>query len=128
MPSRENKRARGGIGEQAVAQFLEKNGYTILERNYTVRGGEIDIIAKKGEYLAFVEVKSRSENALVSGEDAVNAKKRRYIVRTARIYYEDYKEKYGEAFCRFDVASVILSGNKVKKAKYYVSAFDANGK
>ena len=122
-----NNRETGNIGEEAVAGFLEHNGYTILERNYTVRGGEIDIIAKKGETLVFVEVKTRREGALVSGERAITEKKRRFIVRTAGIYLRRYVKEHGEMKCRFDVASVVVADGKVKHAKYYVAAFGAGG-
>lgn len=117
----------GDIGENAVADFLAHNGYEILERNFTVRGGEIDIIARKGERLAFVEVKTRKSGSLTSGESAVTASKRRFLLRAAEIYYRGYKAKFGSALCRFDVAAVELDGGKVKHVKYYVAAFDASG-
>jgi putative endonuclease len=117
----------GDIGEEAVARFLKQNGYEILERNFTVRGGEIDIIAQKNGRLAFVEVKSRKSGSLTTGESAITAKKRGFIVRTADIYYRRYKAKYGTALCRFDVAVAEIDCGKVKHVKYYVSAFDASG-
>ena len=115
------------LGESAVADFLKANGYTIVERNYTVRGGEIDIIALKNGTLCFVEVKSRRTGALVSGAKAVTAKKRRFIIRTAAIYHRRYAEKFGEVKCRFDVASVELDNGRVKRVRYYVAAFDSSG-
>lgn len=122
-----NKRETGDIGEEAVAGFLEHSGYEILERNYTVRGGEIDIIARKDGTLCFVEVKTRRANALVSGEKALTPKKRGFIIKTADIYYRRYKKEHGEMKCRFDVASVVLENGKIQKVKYYVAAFDASG-
>lgn len=53
------KRVAGNLGEDEACRFLKKNGYRILERNFTIRGGEIDIICEKGEYVVFVEVKLR---------------------------------------------------------------------
>ncbi len=123
-----NRRETGNIGEQAVAEFLERNGYAILERNYTVRGGEIDIIARKDGVLCFVEVKTRSEGAMVSGEMAITEKKRRFIIRAAGIYLRNYVKTHGETRCRFDVASVIISGGQVKSARYYKAAFNLSGK
>ena len=117
----------GDIGENAVAAFLEKNGYEIMARNFTVRGGEIDIIARKDGRLAFVEVKSRDEHAVVSAEKAVTPAKRRFLIKTAEIYYRGYKQKYGEAICRFDVAAVVMENKKVKHVRYYVAAFDVSG-
>ena len=118
-------RETGNIGEEAVAGYLVHNGYEILERNYTVRGGEIDIIARKGETLVFVEVKTRREGALVSGEKAITEKKRRFLVRTAGIYLRRYVSGHGEMKCRFDVASVVVENGRVKHARYYVAAFNA---
>ena len=65
----------GRLGETAVCRQLEQQGYSIVRRNFCVRGGEIDIIAENGEYLAFVEVKTRKPNSLTSGFDDVTAKK-----------------------------------------------------
>ena len=129
MQKKQSKTSReiGNIGEDAVAQFLVHNGYEILERNYTVRGGEIDIIARKDERLVFVEVKTRKEGSIVSGERSVTPSKRRFIVRTADAYYRKYRQRFGEASCRFDVAAVTLEKGKIKHVRYYVSAFDASG-
>ena len=61
----------GKAGEEAAASFLERKGYRILEQNYRVKGGEIDIIAQKGSYLVFAEIKERREDSLVSPLEAV---------------------------------------------------------
>ena len=118
-----SKREIGNIGEQATADFLVANGYNILERNYTIRGGEIDIIAEKNGAIAFVEVKTRSENALDDGVGAINYYKKQHIIKTAEFYI--YKTRK-QCNCRFDVAIVELRQNKVKHVRYYVSAFDAS--
>ncbi len=91
-----------------------------------MRGGEIDIIAKKDDTLCFVEVKTRHEGAMVSGEQAVTPKKRRLIIRAAEKYMLDYREKNGEIGGRFDVCAVTLENGKVKNASYYKGAFDAS--
>lgn len=118
-----NSREIGNIGEQAVVDFLKSHGYEILKRNYTVRGGEIDIIAKKNEIIAFVEVKTRGKNPLVAGEKAITESKRRYIIRTAEHYLNTLEKSYD---CRFDVAVVETEDRKILHLKYYVSAFDAS--
>lgn len=122
-PDHSRLRARGNVGENAVCAFLVRHGYEIVKRNYTVRGGEIDIIARKGGTLCFVEVKSRREDPLSDGEEAVGAAKRRHIVYTAQRYLETLDSEYD---CRFDVAVVTLKENTVSHLKYYVSAFDAS--
>ncbi len=125
MQKSRTTRETGNVGEQAVADFLVHNGYSILERNFTVRGGEIDIIAFKNGRLVFVEVKTRSPGALVSGERAVTKSKRGFLVRAAEIYYRRYKKEHGEALCRFDVASAVIENGRIISVKYYVNAFDA---
>ena len=116
-------RARGNIGEDAVCSFLERHGYEIKDRNFTVRGGEIDIIALKNDTLCFVEVKTRGEAPLSEGEEAVTPAKRRHIIMTAQRYLDTIGGYY---FCRFDVAVVTLKENTVSHLKYYVKAFDAS--
>lgn len=113
----------GNIGEDAVCNFLIKNGYEILDRNFTVRGGEIDIIAKKNEIIAFVEVKTRSEGALQTGEEAITDEKKRHLMFAAQQYFYRLDEPLN---CRFDVAVAEVCNKKIKHLKYYVSAFDVS--
>lgn len=118
-----NSREIGDIGEQATVDFLLKNGYEILKRNYTIRGGEIDIIAQKDNVIAFIEVKTRGKNPMVTGEKAVTESKRRYIIRTAEHFLNTLEKPYD---CRFDVAVAEVCDRKIVRLKYYVSAFDAS--
>lgn len=118
-----SKRDIGYAGETAVCKFLRKNGYEILKRNYTIRGGEIDIIARKNDCIAFVEVKTRRLDALQSGEEAVTKSKQKRIIKTAQRYFSLLDKPCNG---RFDVAVVEMSGEEIKKIKYYVSAFDAS--
>ncbi len=115
----------GNIGEQAVCDYLAKNGYEIADRNFTVKGGEIDIIAKKNDTVCFVEVKTRKANSLASGEEALTVAKRKHIIYAAERYLSalSFLPK-----CRFDVAVVEMRDEKVAKLKYYVSAFDNSNK
>lgn len=117
------KRDIGNAGETAVCKFLQKNGYEILKRNYTIRGGEIDIIAKKNDCIAFVEVKTRKFGALQTGEEAITKSKQKCIIKTAQRYFNLFSEPCSG---RFDVAVVETSGEEIRKIKYYVSAFDAS--
>lgn len=114
---------KGSFGEDKAAEFLIRNGYKIIRRNYRVKGGEIDIIARKGDTLAFVEVKTREEGSLISGEEAVNLQKRRLIIKTAQRFMSEYED---EADGRFDVCSIVTKGDTIVSLKYYVSAFDAS--
>lgn len=125
MSEKLTSRSIGNIGEDAVCSFLQRNGYEIVKRNFTVRGGEIDIIARKENMLAFVEVKTRKEGSLTQGEEAINDYKKSHIIKTAEIFYYKLNEPCD---CRFDVAVVQVSDKKVTHLKYYVGAFDASKK
>ncbi len=93
----------GIIAEDRVAAYLKKKGFYIAQRNYKCRYGEIDIIAENRDTVAFVEVKARNDNYLVSPAEAVDKHKRRRIIATAKDYYV-------KSHCflkpRFDVAMV----------------------
>lgn len=119
------RRKAGNIGEDAVCGFLARHGYEIIKRNFTVRGGEIDIIAEKADIIAFVEVKTRTIGSMTSAEEAVDLRKQRLIIRTAQAYLQNAAQPLQ---CRFDVAVVETEGGKVKKLRYYVNAFDASMK
>jgi len=73
----------GRYGEQIAADFLRKKGYTILASNYTTRVGEIDLIARKGEIVAFVEVKTRKNQSYLPASAAVGREKQRRITESA---------------------------------------------
>ena len=93
----------GRRGEDIAAKYLSENGYIILKRNFSSSGGEIDIIAKKGQHLAFVEVKTRRNNKFGSPSEAVNRHKIRKIIQCAKAYimcYNDYED------ISFDVCEV----------------------
>ncbi len=118
-----NNRKIGDLGENMVCEFLQKNGYQILERNYTVRGGEIDIIAEKNDVIAFVEVKLRKEGAMVSGEEAITPAKKKHLIFAAESYVS---QQSVDKCCRFDVAAVELKSSGRMSMKYYVAAFDSS--
>lgn len=115
-------RQQGALGEQAVAAYLTAKGYRILRRNYCIRGGEIDIIAENGEYIAFVEVKARRPGSMVSGFEAVTPVKQKRLLRTAQAYLYQYPSGLQP---RFDIAAVTLRGSQVLDLDYLENAFDA---
>jgi len=105
--SMSNKRMIGSIGEKHAVEFLSKRGYEILERNFRIgRFGEVDIIAKEGGYLCFIEVKSRSSVFFGTPAEAVTPKKQSYIRKLAGIYLERYNKP--DTNVRFDVVEVIF--------------------
>lgn len=99
-----NRRKEGSFGEELAAEFLQKNGYLILERNYRFGRGEIDLIAKDGEELVFVEVKARRSISYGPPEDAITPAKERQILAVAEGYL--YEKKIDIQPCRFDVIAI----------------------
>lgn len=99
------KQQLGNAGESAVTDSLIKDGYTIVARNYRIRGGEIDIIARKDEYLAFVEVKTRKNNLFPLSE-VITLSKQKTIIRTAKHFLSTHTQKTLDTAYRFDVALV----------------------
>ena len=76
----------GNIGEEAAVITLKKQGYKIIERNYRTKMGEIDIIARDGEYTVFVEVRLRKSNAFGTPADTIDERKQQKIIKTAQLY------------------------------------------
>ena len=96
----------GVLGEELAYHYLLKKGYKVLLRNYVSPLGEIDLIAKEKGALVFVEIKTRSSDAMGSPAEGVTYFKRRQIVKSAQYYVK----RYGihRVPCRFDVVSVLL--------------------
>ena len=100
-----NQRQVGTQYESMAVQYLTEAGYHILERNFRCRTGEIDIIAKDGAYLVFVEVKYRASAACGSALEAVDYRKQQSILRVAQYYMVSHG--YGtQTNCRFDVVAI----------------------
>ncbi len=97
----------GQTGEDLAVRHLENQGYVIVERNYRIRIGEIDIIARDGEYLVFIEVKTRRSNRYGSPFDAVDFRKQRRISRVALAFMTQHRCL--EVPVRFDVIAVHLA-------------------
>ena len=97
-------RRTGAFWERQAAEYLEQKGYQILERNFCSYFGEIDIIARQGSYLVFVEVKYRAGTAMGEPQEAVDVRKQRKISRTASYYCMTHRIPQDQP-CRFDVAA-----------------------
>lgn len=123
------KRKIGNIGEKAAAKYLRRQGYRILERNFEAKKSEIDIIAKKDNLIAFVEVKTRTLGHESAKEprpaSAVTTEKQRKIISAASYYMS---RTHKEARMRFDIIEVFLEENrkKPKEIKHLPGTFDLN--
>ena len=122
----EARRAQGDAAEERACRHLDRSGFTIVERNFRTRGGEIDIVARKGDVLVFVEVRSREDAAFGTPEESVTLAKRRRIVAAARQYLSKVPpSSWREA--RFDVIAIEGTGDAAV-LRHYPAAFDAKGK
>ena len=124
---KKNTRRRGLVGENAVCRYLFFRGYRILERNFTVKGGEIDIIATRFRYIVFVEVKTRSmatdTEKYGRPADSVTEEKKAHLRHAASRYLATHP---GKKKPRFDIAEVYLPQDNQKgipKIRYIKEAF-----
>ena len=105
----------GAFGEDRAENLLKKQGYIILERNYRVKGGEIDIIAKDGEYTCFVEVRLRKNSLYGSPAESVDKYKQMKIIRAAKMYA--LKHNLYDTPMRFDVVAIDCTADSVEVIK-----------
>ena len=125
------KRAIGNLGERRAARFLVFHGYRILERNFVAENAEIDIIAKKRNVLAFIEVKTRSLTSLGKKEarpaSAVTPDKQKKIIKAASRFAT---RKYAGSRKRFDIIEVYVDSSKkrikVTEIRHLENTFNIN--
>jgi len=106
------KREFGDLGEKIAKEYLEKQGYKLIDQNYSKRWGEIDLIFVSAENeLVFVEIKTREEKKFLSSylpEDSVNFSKQQKLIKTAQTFI--YENKYSEdTFWRIDVIAIEIN-------------------
>jgi len=106
-----NKHTTGQAGEQAAESFLQKKGYVILARNYQVKTGELDLVVRDGEYIVFVEVKTRKGLEYGYPREAVGHTKQKRIIATAQLYLT--RHRLTDSNIRFDVVEVLMQGEQV---------------
>lgn len=100
------RRRLGNYGELIARRILEDRGYVIMKQKYYTRYGEIDLIARDGKHLVFIEVKTRISKAFGSGLEAITKRKRRHLLRTAYCYLQQHN--YRDCACRFDIITLNL--------------------
>jgi putative endonuclease len=109
-------------GEEEAARFLERCGYAILDKNVRTRAGEIDLVAREGKTLVFVEVKTRRDLAPEPPQAGVNTRKQNRLGRLALGYLK--LKRLREVPCRFDVVSVIVNDEgAVRAIRHIPNAF-----
>lgn len=112
----------GKIAEDLAVDFLSKNGYTILVRNFRFQKAEIDIIAEKDNLVIVVEVKARSTDAFMLPQEAVTKTKIKSIVSAANHYLEEFNRNNE---VRFDIISVLPDDKKKLIIEHITDAFEA---
>ncbi|MGE5677544.1 MAG: YraN family protein [Pseudomonadota bacterium] len=121
-----NNKTFGAFGESLATDYLSKNGYRVIERNFSCRSGEIDIIALHGDTVAFIEVKTRSSERFGLPSEAVSTAKQRKIVKTALYYMQ--KNRLLDHMCRFDVIEIISEVESSSRINLIQDAFQYSGK
>ena len=105
-----NNKPTGNYGEDLACQYLKKLGYKILERNYRIRGGEIDIVAKDQDMLVFVEVKARWSHEYGLPSESMTYWKIKHLLKTAMFYV--MKSGWGDKEYRLDFVSIDFADSK----------------
>ena len=122
----DTRRSTGIKGEEEAARFLSRCGYAILDKNVRTRVGEIDLVAKEGKTLVFVEVKTRKEIAEapppVPPQAGVHTRKQNKLGKLAQSYLQ--LKRLREQPCRFDVVAVVVNDDGgVKAIRHIPNAF-----
>jgi len=110
----------GKKGEEIAINHLIDKGYTILETNWRYKRAEVDIIAKEGQTLVFVEVKTRSTEIWGQPALAVTPKKERLLVDASGVYMEQINHDWE---VRFDIISIVIINDQYKEIKHFKDAF-----
>lgn len=111
----------GQFGEELSCRYLAQKGYSILERNFKVLFGEIDIIAEKNHCICFVEVKCRKSKRYGLPEEAITSYKKKKIIQVAQFYIK--KKRIKNRKFRFDVVAVQFDQQQLKEIRHITNAF-----
>jgi putative endonuclease len=124
--ARESRRTLGAAGEEAAAAWLQAHGYGILARNTRTRYGEIDLVARAGDLVVFVEVKSRTSTRFGHPTEAIAPHKRRRLARLAAAFVQS--RRLGDCQVRFDAVAVYVDATgRVRAIEHVPDAFRADG-
>ena len=110
----------GKKAEELAAAFLQAKGLTIIEKNFLAKVGEIDIVAKDGDEMVFVEVRARASRDFGGAAASVGGAKRRKLIKAAQLWLQ---ARGWDGACRFDVVAVDAG-----RLEHIPSAFDASGR
>lgn len=114
-------RTLGRAGEDIACRYLERKGYTIVARGFRMFRGEIDIIARDGATLVFVEVKARADESHGRPEESVTPAKQRQIRKIAQGWL--LANPAPGVDCRFDVVAILVRGPDDRRLEHFIDAF-----
>lgn len=117
----QNKRNTGNYGENLACKFLKESGFKIVERNYFYGHGEIDIIARDGDELVFVEVKYRTNDEYGPPELSISKGKQKLVRRTAEAYL--YEHEIKDQKCRIDIVAILHLKDEKPVINHIIDAF-----
>ncbi len=112
--------SKGAAGEQLAADYLRRQGLRLVERNFRVRGGEIDLVCRDGRTTVFVEVRLRSRKDFGGAAASITATKQARLILAAR----HWLLRHGETPCRFDC--ILLDGLESANIEWLRDAFSAD--
>ncbi len=116
-----NSRQMGNWYEELAAAYLEQQGYQIIARQYRCRQGEIDLVARDGENIVFIEVKGRRSARFGLPQEAVDLRKQQRIRRVAQHFL--WSNRQSESLCRFDVIAISSTGSGNHSIRHIEGAF-----
>ena len=120
--SPKEKDVLGRAGEKAAVDFLREKGYKILQQNYLLPDGEIDIVAQDGQTLVIVEVKTRKNNNFGKPYEAINETKQRRMMKLARQFM--FRFRMLRLPVRFDIVSITGTSSEDFELKHFAEAFN----
>ncbi len=116
--SKQKNKTLGNLGENLAADYLIKQGYKIIKRNFRTRYGEIDIIAQDKDTLAFIEVKTRKSSSFGSPEESLTSRKIKHLIKAVNYYQITHLPNLPRI--RIELISICLAGeNLLKKLNHY---------
>lgn len=116
-----NKRLQGKVFEELTAKYLTKRGFSIIQKNFTIHGGEIDLITKYKNLIVFVEVKSLRSEQFIKLEETITRKKQRTLIKACQIWlYNNHLENIN---WRIDFLGVVKDKDgKINRLQHLVGA------
>ena len=112
----------GKRGEDLACEELQRRGYVIVDRRFRTRRGEIDVVARDGAVIVFVEVKARADGHFGNPLESITWQKRRRLGHMAAAYM--FQKNLGDASCRFDVVSIVEAPDGARTVELIQGAFE----